>query len=105
MRSSLCTHRAITKQTSWCVHGSSAFFHFWPFCILRCLACTEVFNVGPQASSLQTPQSRQLGLHGAVCCAQGRPVYIQHIGAIKIKQLQEITTEDRMVRFHIQVHE
>lgn len=35
----------------------------------------------------------------------GRPVYIQHIGAIKIKQLQEITTEDRMVRFHIQEYE
>ena len=34
---------------------------------------------------------------------QGRPVYIQHIGAIKIKQLAEITTEDRMIRFHIQV--
>lgn len=34
---------------------------------------------------------------------QGRPVYIQHIGAIKIKQLAEITTEDRMIRFHVQV--
>lgn len=36
-------------------------------------------------------------------CLQGRPVYIQHIGAIKIKQLAEITTEDRMIRFHVQV--
>ncbi|PSC67121.1 Glutamyl-tRNA(Gln) amidotransferase subunit A [Micractinium conductrix] len=35
----------------------------------------------------------------------GRPVYIQHIGAIKIKQLAEITTEDRMIRFHIQEYE
>jgi hypothetical protein len=33
----------------------------------------------------------------------GRPVYIQHLGAIKIKQLAEITTEDRMIRFHVQV--
>lgn len=30
-------------------------------------------------------------------------MYIQHIGAIKIKQLAEITTEDRMIRFHVQV--
>ncbi|PSC67008.1 Glutamyl-tRNA(Gln) amidotransferase subunit A [Micractinium conductrix] len=28
-----------------------------------------------------------------------------HIGAIKIKQLAEITTEDRMIRFHIQEYE
>lgn len=35
--------------------------------------------------------------------SQGRPVYIQHLGAIKIKQLAEITTEDRMIRFHVQV--
>lgn len=43
--------------------------------------------------------------HLLVCPAavQGRPVYIQHIGAIKIKQLAEITTEDRMIRFHVQV--
>ena len=33
---------------------------------------------------------------------QGRPIYIQHIGAIKIKQLAEITNDDRMVRYHIQ---
>ena len=33
---------------------------------------------------------------------QGRPVYIQHLGAIKVKQLAEITTEDRMIRFHVQ---
>lgn len=30
-------------------------------------------------------------------------MYIQHLGAIKIKQLAEITTEDRMIRFHVQV--
>jgi hypothetical protein len=42
--------------------------------------------------------------HLFICSvAQGRPVYIQHIGAIKIKQLAEITTEDRMIRFHVQV--
>ncbi|KAL4423645.1 hypothetical protein ABPG75_000946 [Micractinium tetrahymenae] len=35
----------------------------------------------------------------------GRPVYIQHIGAIKIRQLAEITTEDRMLRFHVQEYE
>ncbi|KAI7842782.1 hypothetical protein COHA_003528 [Chlorella ohadii] len=35
----------------------------------------------------------------------GRPVYIQHLGAIKIKQLAEITTEDRMIRFHVQEYE
>lgn len=35
----------------------------------------------------------------------GRPIYIQHIGAIKIKQLAEVTTDDRMIRFHVQEYE
>ena len=30
-------------------------------------------------------------------------MYIQHIGAIKIKQLAEITTEDRMIRYNVKV--
>lgn len=32
-------------------------------------------------------------------------MYIQHIGAIKVKQLAEITTEDRMIRYNVQVCE
>lgn len=39
----------------------------------------------------------------ALAILQGRPIYIQHIGAIKIKQLAEVTTDDRMIRFHVQV--
>ncbi|PSC67288.1 Glutamyl-tRNA(Gln) amidotransferase subunit A, partial [Micractinium conductrix] len=47
-------------------------------------------------------RARQHDLARAKAMFMGRPVYIQHIGAIKIKQLAEITTEDRMIRFHIQ---
>ncbi len=34
---------------------------------------------------------------------QGRPIYIQHLGQINIKALTELTTEDRMIKFHVQV--
>ncbi len=37
--------------------------------------------------------------------AQGRPIYIQHLGAINIKKLNEITTDDRMLKFHVQEYE
>ena len=36
---------------------------------------------------------------------QGRPIYIQHLGAINIKKLTEITSEERMLKFHIQEYE
>lgn len=35
----------------------------------------------------------------------GRPIYIQHLGAINMKRLNEITNEDRMLKFHIQEYE
>jgi len=35
----------------------------------------------------------------------GRPIYIQHLGAINVKALQEVTTVERMVRFHVQEYE
>ena len=34
---------------------------------------------------------------------QGRPIYIQLLGKIDISTLKKITTEERMVKFHIQV--
>lgn len=36
---------------------------------------------------------------------QGRPIFIQHLGAINYKKMSEITTEDRMIRFHVQEYE
>lgn len=36
---------------------------------------------------------------------QGRPVYIQHLGSIDMKRLLEFTTEDRMIKFHVQEYE
>lgn len=36
---------------------------------------------------------------------QGRPIYIQHLGAINYKKMQEVTTEERMIRFHVQEYE
>ena len=35
----------------------------------------------------------------------GRPVYIQHLGQINIRALQSVTTEERMLLFHIQEYE
>ena len=34
---------------------------------------------------------------------QGRPIYIQHLGQINVKRLEELTTEERMIKFHVQV--
>lgn len=36
---------------------------------------------------------------------QGRPVYIQLLGKIDINTLKQITTEERMIKFHIQEYE
>ncbi|KAK9819593.1 hypothetical protein WJX72_000104 [[Myrmecia] bisecta] len=35
----------------------------------------------------------------------GRPIYIQHIGQINLKQIYELTTEERMIKFHVQEYE
>ncbi|CAK0783609.1 hypothetical protein CVIRNUC_006808 [Coccomyxa viridis] len=35
----------------------------------------------------------------------GRPIFIQHLGAINYKKMAEVTTEDRMIRFHVQEYE
>ena len=36
---------------------------------------------------------------------QGRPIYIQHLGAINMKKIHEVTTEERMLKFHVQEYE
>jgi hypothetical protein len=36
---------------------------------------------------------------------QGRPIYIQLLGKIDIGTLKQITTEERMIKFHIQEYE
>ncbi|CAL8462059.1 g1590 [Coccomyxa elongata] len=35
----------------------------------------------------------------------GRPIYIQHLGAIHYKKLEAVTTEERMIKFHVQEYE
>lgn len=40
-----------------------------------------------------------------VCAVQGRPIYIQHLGQVNIKKIYEITTEERMLKFHVQEYE
>ena len=41
--------------------------------------------------------------HGV--CWQGRPIYIQHLGQINMKKMYEVTTEERMLKFHVQEYE
>lgn len=36
---------------------------------------------------------------------QGRPIYIQQVGKIQMKELKKFTTEERMVKFHVQEYE
>lgn len=36
---------------------------------------------------------------------QGRPIYIERIGALKIKELFKVTTEDRLIKYYIQGYE
>lgn len=38
-------------------------------------------------------------------CGQGRPIYIQHLGQINMKKMYEVTTEERMLKFHVQEYE
>ena len=35
----------------------------------------------------------------------GRPVYIQHLGQINVRALQKVTTEERMLKYHVQEYE
>ena len=35
----------------------------------------------------------------------GRPIYIQHLGQINMKAMKNVTTEERMIRFHVQEYE
>jgi hypothetical protein len=34
---------------------------------------------------------------------QGRPIYIQQLGQLQFKKLTELTSEERMIKFHVQV--
>ena len=36
---------------------------------------------------------------------EGRPVTIQHLGQVQPKRIMQITTEERMIRFHVQEYE
>lgn len=35
----------------------------------------------------------------------GRPIYVQLVGAVDVKKMKKVTTEDRMIKFHIQEYE
>ena len=38
----------------------------------------------------------------SVLLSQCRPIYIQHLGQVNIKKIYDVTTEDRMLKFHVQ---
>ena len=33
---------------------------------------------------------------------QGHPVYIQHLGRVDLTRIREVTTEERMLKYHVQ---
>ena len=35
----------------------------------------------------------------------GRPIYVQHLGQINLKALKNVTTEERMIKYHVQEYE
>ncbi|KAF5839565.1 CRAL-TRIO domain-containing protein [Dunaliella salina] len=39
------------------------------------------------------------------CDKLGRPVYIQLLGKVNVEAMKKVTTEDRMIKFHIQEYE
>ena len=43
------------------------------------------------------------GLHATAL--QGRPVYIQHVGTINMKKMYELTSKERMIKFHVQARQ
>ena len=46
-----------------------------------------------------------LELRSRMGTSQGRPIYVQHLGAINYKKMLDVTTEERMIRFHVQEYE
>ena len=113
MPSSLCTHRDTTRQTRWLV-----------FCFYTFDSCASMFLRQLQiilailTCAICVSVSRCLfGQHCAecsLCCSlmqqrtavmQGRPIYIQHLGQVNIKKIYDITTEERMLKFHVQEYE
>lgn len=44
-------------------------------------------------------------MHWEMPVLQGRPIYIQHLGQVNIKKIYDITTEERMLKFHVQEYE
>jgi hypothetical protein len=77
--------------------------------------CTPRSNVGSpralvnarvlQPATCDRPPAHPVTLWGraAPSLLQGRPIYIQLLGKIDINTLKKITSEERMVKFHIQV--
>jgi hypothetical protein len=44
-----------------------------------------------------------VGLEIIMLPLQGRPIYIQQLGQLQYKKLTELTSEERMIKFHVQV--
>ena len=36
---------------------------------------------------------------------QGHPIYIQHLGRVDMSRIRQISTDERMVKYHIQEYE
>lgn len=47
-------------------------------------------------------QATSVGSLTIVSVMQCRPIYIQHLGQVNIKKIYDVTTEDRMLKFHVQ---
>ena len=67
---------------------------------LDVIRCHYVVVVCTDSVCVRTACTCAAPLHPA---PQGRPVYIQSMGSIDLKKIMEVTTEERMVKFRIQV--
>jgi hypothetical protein len=76
------------------VHATALCCHACP---ARCQAQDHVHNVAslPGVGCIQSNASHPW--------LQGRPIYIQQLGQLQFKKLTELTSEERMIKFHVQV--
>lgn len=94
--------RVTTKQTEWCVFLSPPrYLHTRTACSIA--IGTDVFVPASVPCRRLGPATCGMPFRGTR--VQGRPVYIQLVGQINIKEVMASTTEERMFKYHVQEYE